>query len=71
MDIFTNLPDSDVSMIVIVFVDKLTKMVPFATYKKEVIAMDYAQHFIDHIYRLHGLPEVIISDQDPWFTSKS
>ena len=32
--------------------------------------MEYAQIFIDNVFRLHGLPEVIISDQDPRFTSK-
>ena len=32
--------------------------------------MEYAQIFIDNVFRLHGLPEVIISDQDPHFTGK-
>ena len=32
--------------------------------------MEYAQIFIDNIFRLHGLLEVIISDQDPRFTGK-
>ena len=32
--------------------------------------MEYAKLFVDHVFRLHGLPEVIISDRDPWFTSK-
>ena len=32
--------------------------------------MEYAQLFIDHVFRLHGLPEVIIFDRDPRFTGK-
>ena len=32
--------------------------------------MEYARLFVDHVFRLHGLPEVIISDRDPRFTSK-
>ena len=32
--------------------------------------MEYAQIFIDNVFRLHGLPEVIISDQDSRFTGK-
>ena len=32
--------------------------------------MEYAQIFVDNVFRLHGLPEVIISDRDPQFTSQ-
>ena len=32
--------------------------------------MEYAKIFVDTVFRLHGLPEVIISDDDPPFTSK-
>ena len=32
--------------------------------------MEYAQIFVDNVFRLHGLPEVIISDLDPRFTGK-
>ena len=50
--------------------DKLTKMVPFAETSKEVTTMEYAQIFVDTVFQLHGLPEVIISDWDPQFTGK-
>ena len=33
------------------------------------IALDVAQAFMDNIYKLHGLPKSIISDQEPVFTS--
>ena len=32
--------------------------------------MEYARIFVDTVFRLHGLPEVIISDRDPRFTGK-
>ena len=32
--------------------------------------MEYAQIFVDNVFRLRGLPEVIISDRDPRFTGK-
>ena len=53
-----------------VFVDRLSKMVHFAPCTKEVTIEQYAQLFIDHVFRLHGMPEVIISNRDPRFTSK-
>ena len=37
---------------------------------KEVIALEYTRIFVDIVFQLHGLPEVIISDWDPKFTSK-
>ena len=70
MDLVTDLPESNGFMAIVVFVDKLTKMVHLAGCKKEVTAMEYAQIFIDSVFRLHSLPEVIISDRDPRFTGK-
>ena len=32
--------------------------------------MEYAQIFVDNIFRLNGLLEVIMSDRDPCFTGK-
>ena len=53
-----------------VFVDQLTKMVHFVPCRKDVTVQQYARLFIDHVFKLHGLPEVIISDRDPGFLSK-
>ena len=69
-DLFTGLPESNGYTAIAVFVDKLTKMVHLAPYTKEVIAMEYAKLFVDHVFRLHGLLEVTISDRDPRFTGK-
>ena len=69
-DLVTDLPDSEGYTAVAVFVDRLTKMVHFAPCTKEVTASDYARLFVDTVFRHHGLPDVIISDRDPRFTSK-
>ena len=69
-DLITNLPESNGFTAIIVFIDKFTKMVHLAGCKKEVTTMECAQIFIDNVFRIHNLPEVIISDQDPCFTGK-
>ena len=61
-DLVTDLPVSNGKTAIAVFVDKLSKMVHFAACTKEVTTMEYAQLFVDHVFRLHGLPKVIISD---------
>ena len=45
-------------------------MVHFAPCTKEISAEKYAQLFIDHVFKNHGMPEVITSDQDPRFISR-
>ena len=70
MDLVTDLPESNGYMAIAVFLAKLTKMVYLAPCTKEVTAMEYAKLFVDHVFQLHGLPEVIISDRDPHFTGK-
>ena len=69
-DLVTDLPESDGYTAVAVFVDRMTKMVHFAPCTKEITAPEYARLFVDYVFWLHGLPEVIISDRDPRFTSK-
>ena len=49
-------------MAIVVFIDKLTKMVHLVGCEKEVVAMEYAQIFVDNVFWLYSLPEVIISD---------
>ena len=43
-------------------------MVHFAPCTKEVTAQQYARLFIDHVFRQHGMPKVIISNRDVRFT---
>ena len=54
---------------IMAMVEKLTKESHFisvkSTYKFDAIATI----FMNEIFRLHGLPKVIVSDKDPKFTS--
>ena len=55
---------------VVVFVDRLSKMVRMAPVRDQVSAADTAHIFMDIVFRNHGLPETLVSDRDPRFTSK-
>ena len=67
--VVANLPESDGKTAIAVFVDRLSKMVHFSLCTKEISAEKYAQLFIDHVFKHHGLPKVITSDRDPRFTN--
>jgi hypothetical protein len=54
---------------IVVFVDRLSKMVHIAPVRKHVTAETTACLFLEHVFRHHGLPESIVSDRDPRFTA--
>ncbi|KAE9356861.1 hypothetical protein PF008_g3423 [Phytophthora fragariae] len=56
---------------VLVFVDRLSKMVHLGPVATEATADDSAELILDLVFRHHGLPESIGSDRDPSFTSKT
>ena len=70
-ELVTDLPKPNGFTAIVIFVDKLTKMVHLPGCKKEVATMEYAQIFIDNVFPLHYLPEVTISELDPHFTRSS
>lgn len=71
MDFITHLPRTKNGFdSIIVFVDKLSKMVHFVPTYTTNDAPEVARHFMDSIFRLHGIPKVIISDRDAKFTSR-
>ena len=55
-DLDIDLIESNGYTAIAVFVDKLTKMVHLAPCTKEVTVVEYATLFVDHVFRLHGLP---------------
>ena len=70
IDFITQLPRSTKGHdAIMVFVDKLTKMVHFAATTTTIDAPGAATLFFDNIVRLHGLPKTLVSDRDVRFTS--
>jgi transposase InsO family protein len=71
MDLITGLPLTRHGHhdAIVVFVDKLSKMVHYAPCTTTVDAAALAKIFLREVVRLHGVPEAIISDRDPRFTS--
>jgi len=69
MDFIGPLPKSQGYDSIAVVVDKLTKLVHFIATKTTVTAREFALLFFNNIVRLHGVPDVIISDRDTRFTS--
>ncbi|KAE9068245.1 hypothetical protein PF005_g30153 [Phytophthora fragariae] len=70
MDFIFGLPrDAEGRTGVLVFVDRFSKMVHLAPVAAEVTAGESAELFLDLVFRHHGLPESIVSDRDPRFTS--
>jgi len=55
---------------IIVFVDKFSKRGYFIATHTSVTVPEVARIFFHNIFKNHGLPQAIISDRDPRFTSK-
>lgn len=54
---------------ILVVVDKFTKYAHFVPLSHPFAALQVAQAYMDHIYKLHGLPQALVSDRDKIFTS--
>jgi len=54
-------------LILVVVVDRLTKMVHFIPTIEKTLVKGLARLFRDNVWKLHGLPESIISDRGPQF----
>jgi hypothetical protein len=70
MDFVTDLPlTSKGHDAILVYTDKLTKMVHFVPTTKTCDAVKTVELFRDNIVRLHGLPKELLSDRGGQFTS--
>ena len=70
LDLITQLPRTRAGHdAIVVFVDKLTKWATYVATRTDVDAPGLARIFFDHVVRLHGVPEGLVSDRDTRFTS--
>jgi len=68
-DFITKLPLVQGYYSILVVVDRLTKMVYFILTTEKTMAEGLARLFRDNVWKLHSLPESIISDRGPQFAA--
>lgn len=69
MNFIEGLPQFGLVNWILVVVDKLTKYAHFIPLKHPYTVASVAKVFLDNIYKLHGLPDSIVSNCDKIFTS--
>uniref|UniRef100_A0A8C5MI68 Gypsy retrotransposon integrase-like protein 1 n=1 Tax=Leptobrachium leishanense TaxID=445787 RepID=A0A8C5MI68_9ANUR len=70
MDFLVELPPSSGHTVIFVVVDRFSKMAHFIPLKKLPSSIELAHVFTKEIFRLHGVPNVIVSDRGSQFISK-
>lgn len=69
MDFVEGLPSSHGKNVIFVVVDRFSKYANFMALSHPYTAVSVANLFFDNIFKLHGLPETIVSDRYVTFTS--
>ncbi|OMO79271.1 reverse transcriptase [Corchorus capsularis] len=69
LDFVEGLPVSHGKSVMLVVVDRFSKYAHFLPLSHPYTAISVARLFFDHVVKLHGIPESIVSDCDATFTS--
>jgi len=66
-DYITDLPESEGATIILVVVDRFTKMAHFVPIKKKD-SPTVARAYLENVWKYHGFPEDVVSDRNTTFT---
>lgn len=70
MNFITGLPKSGGKDVIFVVVDRFSKYSHFMALSHPYSAIQVAQAYLDHVFKLHGWPRSIVSDKDSVFLSQ-
>ena len=70
MDFIVALPKAGNKSVIMVVVDRLSRYCHFCALSHPFTPYSIDQVFMDQIFKLHGMPNSIVSDRDPTFTNK-
>lgn len=69
-DFITGLPQSEGNTVILVVVDRFSKACRFIPLQKLPSALETAKLMFHHVFRVFGLPQDIVSDRGPQFSSR-
>jgi hypothetical protein len=69
MDFIVGLPKLGNKLVIVVFIDHLSKCDHLCSLQHPFTASIVAQLFMDKVFKLHGIPHSIVSYRDPTFTN--
>lgn len=69
MDFIVGLPNCKGKSVIMVIVDGLSGYAHFILLSRPYNVATIAQLFIENVFKLHGMPNSIVSDSDPMFIS--
>uniref|UniRef100_A0A3B4TPF0 Gypsy retrotransposon integrase-like protein 1 n=1 Tax=Seriola dumerili TaxID=41447 RepID=A0A3B4TPF0_SERDU len=70
LDFVTGFPPSKGNTVILTIIDRFSKMAHFVPLAKLPSAKETAEAMLSHVFRLHGLPQDVVSDRGPQFVSR-